>query len=245
MEEDLFNEIDLSDDHSEEAELDLPAIVGDSGRYRNVEELARAAIEKDKFIEKLKAEAAELRMHNQKATTLESVLEQVKKMTSPNSNAEQVPQNLENQTPAQIDDSKLKQLVSEMLKQTEFERTVTTNRDKVQKALVEAWGTEAQVKLNQKARELDIPINHLRAIADERPNSFLRLVGITGVKESPANVAQSSVSTVNKSVATNGAKTKAFYDALKLRDPKAYNSASTRDQMMKDAMSLGAKFFDA
>lgn len=246
MEDDLFSEIDLGDDQEDLLDDSLDSLVGPNGKFKSIEDLAKAKKEADRFIERLKAENADYRQKVGSSATLESVMAQVKQMvTSNNKEPEQVNQHLENQNLANIDDSKLKSLVADMLKQTAFEQKVQTNREAVQSALTASWGTEATVQLNKKSRELGIPLVHLKAIADENPNAFLRLVGIGSANSANPTVKQSSVVTVNSQVDASGAKPKSFYDKLKVTDPKAYFAKDTQAKMMNDAVKLRESFFDA
>lgn len=245
MEDDLFSEIDLTDDQDDQIDNSLDTIVGPNGKFKSIEDLARAKLEADRFIERLKAENADFRLKVGSASTLDSVMEQVKQMVTSQKEPEQLNHQLENQSLANIDDSKLKTLVADMLKQTAFEQKVQANRDAVQNALVAAWGTEATVQLNKKSRELGIPLVHLKSIADENPNAFLKLVGAGSVSNAATAVPQSSVNTVNTQIAASGAKPKSYYDKLKMQDPKTYFARATQASMMKDAMKLRDSFFDA
>lgn len=245
MEEDLFNEIDLGEDLEAEIEPQLETLVGPNGKFKDIASLARAKLEADRFIERLKAENAEARQKLGTAHTLESVMKQVEGLVASNKVPEQVNQHLENQNPAIIDDSKLKSLVSELLNQSEFERKVQANRSVVQSAIVAEWGSEATVQLNKKARELGISVAALKAVADESPNAFFRLVGVGTKTNSPSQIPQSSVNSNGKVVLPSGAKPKSHYDQLKVQDPKKYFAKETQAQMMNDAMKMGSSFFDA
>lgn len=245
MEEDLFSEIDLGEDLDDEIEPQLDSLVGPAGKFKDIASLAKAKLEADRFIERLKAENAEARQKLGSAHTLESVMKQVEQLVASNKVPEQVNQHLENQNPAIIDDSKLKSLVSELLNQSEFERKVQANREVVQSAVVAEWGSEATVQLNKKARELGISVAKLKAVADESPAAFYRLVGIGNKAGTPSQVPTSSLNSTGKVVLPSGAKPQSHYNQIKLQDPKRYFSKETQAQMMNDAVKMGSSFFDA
>lgn len=243
MEDDLFDEIDINDldQGTDDADL-LDTLVGPTGRFKSVEELAKAKLKSDQFIEQLKAENAELRGKQSTSQTLESVMAQIKQEFNSNRSDGQNNQNLENHENT-IDDSKLKDIVTKLLSETETERTVKANREKVADALKVTWGGDAQILLNQKARELGMSLVDLRGIADRSPSAFYRLVGLDIQREAPVNAPTGTV-TVNGNQKNFGVnKPKSFYDKLKATDSKTYFSTSNQRKMYEDAMKLGNAFF--
>ena len=76
-------------------------------------------------------------------------------------------------------------------------------------------------------------------MAVDNPKVFLELIGN---RETPTP-STTPTSTVNTAAGMESKKRdRKFYEHMKQTDPKKYFTQETRNQMMKDAMSLGADF---
>ena len=77
MEEDLFSEIDLGEDLDDEIEPQLDSLVGPNGKFKDIASLAKAKLESDKFIERLKAAQKTILISSHIFSTLNDTCDQI------------------------------------------------------------------------------------------------------------------------------------------------------------------------
>ena len=102
--------------------------------------------------------------------------------------------------------------------------------------MIEAFGSdaEANIKLNQKARELGLTVVDLKRQAQDNPVVFYRLMGIndrpapTPTPPAPRNQQQTPVTP------TTATRDRAFYEKLKATNPKQYFSPEMLQQRYRD-----------
>lgn len=219
------------------AENSYERLVGEGKKFKDNEALARSKEESDRFIARLQAELEEAREATRKSLTLEEVqtkiLEAVKTPVAP-------PQPPET-PPAKTGEDSIENIVSSLLEKKESERLAKTNREKVTEALRQKFGNDVQLHLNQKAKELNLPLDYLAKVANDSPAAFFRLIGLENTAPTPtAPAPRSSVS--SPAPAQSGVRNKAYYDKLKATDPVKYFSQEVRMQQYKDMTALGDNY---
>lgn len=241
MSDDIFTTVETNDDVIPENPLE--ALVGDGKKYKTIEDLAKAALEKDRFILQLQSEGSELRKELQEKLTMDEIMTQIRKSTPPQqSQAGTPPQN----EPAKPQEPDIEALVASMLEKKESEKKTLTNKQIVQQKLESAWGADAQINLNKKARELQVSVEYLAQVASQSPAAFFRLVNLDQ-QPSPAPVGapRSGVSPTTNT--GSNVRNRKYYDDLKNKmraDGKLaeYFGPAIQNQMYKDAMALGPDF---
>lgn len=228
----------------------LNELVGDTGRYRDAEALARAAIEKDRHIEKLEREGAILRSELQQRTTLEEFMERMTTRPSGNDTV-LTPQAPNPGSDAPRPDPLTPELVQDLLKkqlaeQREQDRQ-ESNAQFVRSNLEKTFGAEWQASLETRVRELGITEEFAIDLARKQPKAFLALVGTKPDTPAPrpGTPPAPSYDASRFPTSPNGAaKNKKYYDALLAKDINLYLSPKIQNEMYREAEKQGQAFFE-
>lgn len=215
-------------------------LVGEGKKFRDERALARGKAEADRFIETLKAELANTKKELNTRASFESILDQIK--GSKETNVEPVqPATPGGQNQVQLDDSTLEAKLAEILSKREAQKSQESNLAKAVRVVKDQYGDQAQVVINHKASELGMTPAALQDIATKSPSAFFRLIGVS---ENPAPglapaVPRNGLNTVSQ--LNTGFKNKAYYDRMKVTDPKRYNDPKTTSEMMKSLAECRSK----
>lgn len=220
----------------------LEVLVGEDKKFKSVEDLAKGKIESDNFIKQLQNELAELRDQVGKHQTMEEIKTQILSSLKQEKPLEQ-PVQPPTREPNDSDKVDVESLVATLLEKREIETRQKTNKQVVQDALEKKFGADAQLILNQKAKELSVSLDYLAKVAHESPSAFFRLVGIDQATPAhqPAPAPRSSQSA--PVTPQSGVRNKSYYEKLKTVNPSEYFSQKTQMQMYKDAMAQGESFY--
>lgn len=220
----------------------LAILVGEGRKYRNVEDLAKAYMSADEFIERMKGENATLRDELAKAKTIDDVLKQLKAPPS-----ETPADKGEKTSPQGLSATEVAAIVRREMTGAETERTRQANLVKADAAMKKIFGEKAKEAFD---KEADTPEKRqaLMQLASVAPEKFIALFA-------PAqNAAGSQVdgSTSVNTAALNGGMAsgrdadpscKEFYDNLRRKEPAKYYSHTVQLQMNKAAEANPNKFF--
>lgn len=232
----------------------LEDLVGEGKKFKTPEDLARGKVEADQFIERLKGELAGLRSELNTRQTLEQLMD---KMAAGNgSNTDNSNQMANNQTPPNGDGTKsfteddVMRIVESKLSEAEKIRVQNNNLSLVRSVLAERYGNDFVSKLKESAETLGVDENFLQDMAKDQPKAFLKLID-TGAAGNTSQSSNNSLFTPPTGQMNSGqgfkpsaGRTKGYYDQLKAKSPSEYWSPAIQNQMHKDALSLGEKFFD-
>lgn len=213
------------------------------GTNIDVAKLAHAKYESDSFIDTLKRENEEMRKEVSSKATIDEIMTQIRNLAPKPSQVEplQTPPNPNPATPEDIEKT-----VAALLEQRSVKDRAEANRRSVEEKVLAKWGVDAQININRKAKELGVTVEHLQKIALETPTVFFALTGLDKEPQTPAPiVAPRSRELSPAPQSQTGERTRAYYVALKQREPTKYFSKEIRQQEMKDALALGERFFDA
>lgn len=228
--DELFQQVDIE---TQEVDLDpVEQLVGEGKKFQSVQDLARAKLEADRFIERLKQEAAELRQEVSRQMTIEEIMTQIK-----NSQTPQAPQQSltpEPRQPEVQDTPDIESVVEQLLSKKEAEKRQKENERVVADKLTSTFGQDAQLHLNKKARELGVSLEYLKGLAKESPQVFFRVTGLDAPAPQPAPVSVAPQSRVQALPQGTGARDKAFYERLKAQDRAKYFHPDTQLQLYKD-----------
>lgn len=228
-------------------------LVGDGKKFKSPEDLARAKLESDRFIEQLKGEMAGLRQDLSTRLTLEQMMDKIAatpKAPNPEPVNNQSPSNGEGGVKLTTEED-IARIVEQRLSEAEKLRNQEANLNQVRQLLSEKYGPDFATHLKQAATNLGVGEDFLNNLAKEQPKAFLRLVEAEAPKQqSPA---ASGLFTPPKGQNTpvngtgfspSGDRKQSYYDSIKQKDPATYWSASVQNQLHKDAIRLGEAFFD-
>lgn len=243
-----------ADDNQQIPEIDpnknyIEELVGETKKFKTVEDLARSVLHKDAFIERLKGETNGLR---QELNTKLSMEEYVDKMRTRDQqpNRSETPVNEPNAGGGNDPDKPLRPedieaIIDRRVSDRERARVQTQNQGFVRDKLIESFGPSYVSKLQEAGEALGLTPEDMDQMAKDRPKVFLKLVGA----EAPARAQTPSLFTPpsgagNPPRTVTGDRTKSYYDEIKKSDPKRYWSPAVQNQIHQDAIRLGERFFD-
>lgn len=222
----------------------LAELVGEGKKFKTVEELAKGKWHADTTVETLKAEIAALKSQAESGKTVDTLLEEIRKMNGKEQGTDpgrqQPPVTEQTNTPNPVN---IEEVVLNTLKKSEAEKRLSENRNTAIAKMNEVWGKDAATELQKVASSIGVSVEYLRGVADQSPSAFFQLTGLNTNRNAPSGT---TVPTSTVRTGINGAKdrTMAFYRELKKTNPTQYNSNEIRVQMHNDAMRLGESFFD-
>ena len=227
----LFEEEDIIDENEKYFEK----LVGENAKYKTPEDLARAKLHSDKFIEQLKAENAEMRTELTTKERLQDVLDKL---------VQRPVEKQEDNLPPPVkapDPVNIEELIERKLAERSDSSTKELNRQRVARELEAAWGADWKKVLGSRQRELSLSKEQLQGIAETSPEGFLKIVNTTRPATGTNAPPQSSNNAFRP--VGNTRRDQAYYDNIKKTDPKLYWDSKTQTQRFKDAAELGPAFF--
>jgi hypothetical protein len=159
----------------------LPSLVGESQKYKSAEELAKAYVNADEFINQLKEENRKLREQAASAKTIDEVLERISKTDS--KAADPLPALSKEDVAAYVEQTLTGR---ELVKQRE------SNLLEADKLMKEKFGTKAAEVFKAKATTPELQQVYME-LASKSPNDFVAL--FAGVTAPTTPLDSSSVST--------------------------------------------------
>ena len=200
----------------------VAALVGEGKKYKTIDDLAKAYINADDFIEQLKAENRELKERVTATKTIDDVLERLKQQQS-----QPVDQPATGQ---HIAPSDLAKLVEQTVTGLETKKQRESNLLKADAKMREVFGEKAAEEFAKVAVTPDLKKVYMELAAVD-PDKF---VGLFTGGNVPKNTASADVSggvntTVNYSTTNQGGRantpgTKEFYDNVRRSNPALYYS---------------------
>lgn len=225
----------------------LEELVGDGKKFKSPEELARGKAEADLFIEQMKRDNEELRAdylrlrdeHNS-GPKLQEVLNQLAELKG--QRAPITPEG--NEDKSVLDETKVANLVAEMMKQSKVADREAENVRKVESKLQEAYGPDYKRVLKQKVSELGLEEYFVNDLAKKHPEVLFRTIGVDQARGESFQAPVSS--SVRRDPFGTGAqkRTWSYYQKMRAEDPKRYHDPKTKQQMFKDYQELGSAFED-
>ena len=259
MSEDIFENTNTNNDGPViDPEKDyFEEYVGEGKKYKDTKAAGRALIEKDLFIESLKKEAEEARQELRSRLSVEEALTKLREKpeTYEAGQAHQASQGGSGANGDAGNNLDIDKLVEEKLAQREQELQQKTREQKeqenlseVQQRLQEVYGPNFATKVKEEAEKLGVSTQFLTETGRREPKALYKLLDLDtqrGYRDitDPAP-APSRVNTAGMTNPGNVDRTQSHYEKLRKTDPKRYWSAEVQQQRHKDALRLGAKFFD-
>ena len=215
-------------------------LVGEGKKFKDAQALARAKVESDAFIARLQNEAEGLRQELKSRATIEEFMD---RMNSNDTPPRQDPPVNDGGNQEQPD---IQKLIADALAENDKKRSVSQNAELVTKTLKAAWGDNYNQKVVAKANELGLGLNFLEDLAKSQPKAFFQLVGVNDTRDNRSTPNALFPDTNQESRLTNRdshERNETYYANLRRTDPTAYWSPQTQNQLHKDALRLGEKFF--
>ncbi len=232
----------------EQQESYLARLVQAKGEnWKDPEVLAKGKLEADGYIKNLEEQLKQLREDLGKQEYSKQLLDQLQnKATQPVSVNPVVANNnngstsTDGTTPPQVSEDTLKSLVEQTLTQRDRDNTVRQNLAIVDEELQKAYGTEAPVVVQTKAKELGLSVKRLQELASESPAAFFNLIGEP--KKAMAPIVQGTIRTEGVNMQASSEHNWDYYQNLRRTNKQLYYSPKVQRQLMEDKQRLGAKF---
>lgn len=243
---------DLFEDQDDSPAIDpnkdyFSELVGEGKKYKDTAALARAVLEKDSFIDKLKGETSGLREELNTRLKLEEAIDRIaSSQASPSSEHTNAPEQDQGQPAINPDD--IVQKVRDSLTADQKKDQRAKNTAAVEAKLQEAFGPTFRRTIKEQARKLGIGEEFARNLAAEQPNAFLKLFDVKPQPEFNSTAQHIPQSQVNSEALgfrpDAGTKRQSFYEAMRKSDPKSYWSVRVQNDMHREAQKQGPSFFD-
>lgn len=213
-------------------------LVGEGKKYQSVDELAKAYMNADEFLETLKAENRELKEKATKVATIDEVMERI--------NSQSKPADVVADQPAQsqgLTKEELQALVEATVTGMETSKTRTENLKKANTLLKEAFGEKAEEAFKEVAKTPELEKVY-QQLAEVDPQEFIkRFVAV------PKNTAAQPDTGGTAVLHTPGGNriqvegTKEFYDNIRRTNASLYYSQDFQLQMDKAVRSNPDKYY--
>lgn len=225
-------------------------IPGETSKYKNLDELAKGAYEKDRHISTIEQENRELRASNlalrednMTKAKLEEYVDQLTKSASANTRPTSDGTNLKPQDAQPFDPRQLEPMFDKRIKEYEASKTKEQNVKAVTDALRERYGSSYSEVLQKQTEELGLTKEAVTYLAETAPRAFFKTLGLdqapqTETFETPPR------RSVHFSPKVEPDRSWSYYEKLKETDPNIFRSPKIQEQMMKDYQRLGPKFED-
>jgi hypothetical protein len=209
----------------------VAAIVGDGKKYKTVDDLAKAYVNADTFIEQLKAENRELKEKVTAAKTVDDVLERLQQQTVTHSDDSQ-------SKPSGVGVADLTKLVEATVTGLETQKQRRENMLKADALMKEAFGEKA----GQKFAEVAVTPELQKVYTDLAAADPIKFVSLfTGADAKPSTTTADtggvnttvSYSSTNQSSRVNQQGTKEYYDNVRRTKPALYYSQDFQLSMDK------------
>lgn len=223
----------------------LAILVGEGRKYKTVEELAKAYIAADGFVERLKGENSTLRTEVAKGKTLEEVLERLKAESGSATQDQGANKAVVSKDAQSLTTNDVAAIVRSTVTGMETARTRESNLMKADAEMRKLFGDKAEEMFKKEASTPEMR-KALMELASVSPDKFVALFR-------PAQATGSSVdhgTSVNSAALSNEQASgraadpgcKEFYDQLRRKEPSKYYSQAIQLQMNKAAVADPTKF---
>jgi hypothetical protein len=227
------------------------ALVGEGKKYKNQQELAKAVLYKDEFIDRLKSEAAQRREAEVKGRTVDDLIAAVRNANKTNvqktdddsgeSDYDSAPPNKQRAPdPEELVNKVLQALETKNLQESQKQNLAT-----VQSTLVKLFGRNYEPELERVAQDAGLTKEEIDGIARKDPERLFKVLRLNPNSNSAGSLFSPPANgqRTEQFNDTSGVRTANFYDALRKKDPIAYWSSKVQAQRHRDATKLGEKFF--
>lgn len=236
----LFNgtapEIDPNKDY-------LAELVGEGKKFRDPQALALSKVHADSMIDDLKKKLEQTQQELQTQKRLEELL-----TTATQRQHESVPNHenhnvVKEETMNDLTAERIEQLISDRLSKHEYTRKASENAERVRKAAVEKFGENYEQALLKIGQSVGLSAEDLQRTAQDKPQLLLTILDAATPKREVFN--SPPATKLNPNIAPqNEERNWSYYQKVKAKDPKYYESDAVQTQMDRDAMRLGPSFFN-
>jgi hypothetical protein len=217
-------------------EVKFEDLVGEGKKYKDPEAAAKAIVEKDRFIERLKQEAAEAREAAQKRINEEEFLTKLEALSRGKSpDAGNQPPADGTQTAAVTPEA-----VEEIINKREAARKRQANIEAVTSKLQETFGDDYKRHVQKQAQALGTTTAELTELAAKSPQAFLRLVGAEQAQRSDDAFSPPPRSSLSPPPSSGTTKNYSYYQRQRVEKGEGwYFSLPVQKEIWEQAKALG------
>lgn len=234
----------------------LSEYVGEGRKFKDAAELAKAKAHSDAFIERLQRELNGIRSELNTRVKLEELMD---RMSTTNTDKHVTTQ--ATQTAAEnghdgtatrnLSPEDIEKVIEQRLAAKEQERRITENVSTVKNRLMAEFGDNYVAELEARTKSLGLSKDFVADIAKREPKALFALLGIesvNGSQQKPQNDVfaappRSSMNTAGFSATGTGEKKYEDFEKIRKTDPARYWSAPVQNELHRQAMKLGEKFY--
>ena len=221
-------------------------LVGEGRKYKTLDDLAKAYLNADGFIEQLKAENQELRSKTIEAKTIDEVLE---RLSANQSNAAQATASAQVSSTNGLSAGDVAKIVEQTVTGMETTKTRQGNLLKADQAMKAAFGDKAGEVYSSIAKTPELNEAYMKLAAVD-PDQFVALFTKSGQGTASQGSQVDSGSSVNSTISyssnnnvrENTPGTKEYFSKVRREDPKRYFSSAFQLELNK-AVSDPKKYF--
>lgn len=225
---------------------EISLLVGEGRKYKTVDELAKAYLNADSFIEQLKAENQELRSKTVEAKTIDEVLE---RLTANQSNAATATAGEPASSTNGLSAEDVAKIVQQTVTGLETAKIKEGNIKKADAEMRKIFGDKAGEVYKSVAKTPELHNAYMK-LAEADPSQFVALFtkeqGSTSQGsqvDSGSSVNTTTTYTSGNNVRENTQGTKEYYSKIRREDPKRYYSQQVQLEMNRSATSDPKKYF--
>lgn len=234
----------------------LSEYVGDGKKFKDAAELAKAKAHSDAFIERLQRELSGIRTELNTRVKLEELMDRMSATNSDKRTTSQDTQTFgesgqDGTAPKNLSPEDIEKVIEQRLAAREQERRITDNVSTVKNRLVAEFGDNYVAELEARTKSLGLSREFVADIAKREPKALFALLGIespTGSQQKSQNdlfsaPPRNSVNTVGFGIKDAGEKKFHDFEKIRKEDPARYWSAQVQNDLHRQAMKLGEKFY--
>lgn len=241
-----------SNDKIDETKDYAAELIGEGKRYKDMSVAARALLEKDMFIERLKAEAAEARAALKGEQKMDEFLEKLRNaqtLANGNASTQNTNSGEDNSGNNNANNSNAKPLtveeVQKLLESRERQKAEEANLEYAAQKVKEAFGANYSQVMKQKAEELGMTPEYLTNLARVQPKAFLKLVEADVAPQGRPAAPSSSLNTAAMNGKKAGDRNNEYYKALRKQIGDAeFFKPKIQNQLHSDMLRLRDAFFN-
>ena len=218
-------------------------LVGEDKRFKSPQELAKGKVEADNFIERLQAEAAELREELNKRVTYEELMNNINNRSAGETPHSQDAGGHQETPPAdQLKPDDIQKLVEQGISERQESERRAKNAAETKERLQQLYGRDYVSRLEARVAELDTTKEFMQELAQTNPKMFFEILGQPR-QESNVTPPRSSMNT-STLPPSSGTKNYAYFQNLRRKDPKSYFTPQVQQELFREAQRQGDSFYN-
>ncbi len=229
----------------------LEELVGDSKKFKTVDDLAKSKAYSDIHIANLERRMDQMREdyirvvnESKSGAKLQEVIDLLTSREQQHTSSEHTNANDGNTQSPAITQDQIQSLVSNSIAQLDATRRETENYNQVLAKVTERYGPNYRTVLKDQATQLGLTEDDINSMARRNPNLFYKTFDVETRQQVPFQAPPTSQMRSSSFAPKGQQRTLAYYEEMRKKNPSAYYDPKITVQMDKDAQALGEAFFD-